>query len=58
MSALAGENVFVLFPTAGGKSLCYMMSSVLSQGVSLVISPLKSLIYDQIQNAVKFNVIY
>ena len=55
-ATLSGENVFVLFPTAGGKSLCFLLPTVLTHGVTVVVSPLKSLIYDQIQNALQLNV--
>src|SRR6201993_3184959 len=45
---LEGESALAVFPTGSGKSLCYQLSALLLDGLTLVISPLIALMKDQI----------
>ncbi len=47
-NVLDGKNTFVIMPTGGGKSLCYQLPALISEGTAIIVSPLIALMKNQV----------
>ena len=56
LNVLDGNDTFVIMPTGGGKSLCYQLPALMLPGTAIIISPLISLMKNQVDNFRNFGV--
>lgn len=53
-NVLSGRHTFVIMPTGGGKSLCYQLPALISEGTAIIISPLIALMKNQVDSIRSF----
>ena len=53
-NVLDGKNTFVIMPTGGGKSLCYQLPALMSEGTAIIVSPLIALMKNQVDSIRNF----
>ncbi|MBQ4287825.1 MAG: DEAD/DEAH box helicase, partial [Bacteroidales bacterium] len=49
-ATLEGRDVLAILPTGGGKSICFQVPAMMTDGLTLVVTPLVALMKDQVQN--------